>query len=170
MVSFSEALSSCPPSNHHQELLWKTTAPPRILAFAWLVLRGSILTMDNLQRHNVIVVNACPLCLANEKTMDHLLLNCWGAKEIWNSFFKSFDYSWILPDSILLLFNSWWSIFSGILFEVWSSSLPQIATGSFYGRLRLLLKFLLSLRWFEGTSLPIDNLQMCNMIVVNACT
>lgn len=38
--------------------------------------------MDNLRRRNMIMVNACPLCLAAEETMDHRLLNCWVAKEI----------------------------------------------------------------------------------------
>lgn len=81
MAAFFEPLSSCPPSDRQWELLWKTTAPG-VLVFAWLVLKGSILTMDNLRRRNMIMVNACPLCLAAEETMDHRLLNCWVAKEI----------------------------------------------------------------------------------------
>lgn len=56
--------------------LWKIEAHPRVLAFAWLALHCSILTLDNLHKRKVTVINACPLCLANEEYVNHLLLNC----------------------------------------------------------------------------------------------
>lgn len=72
---------------NHQGLwkvLWKMKAPPRVLAFGWLALRGCILTVDSLQRRKVLIVNLCPMCLAAEKTVDHLLV-CPVAFQIWNS-------------------------------------------------------------------------------------
>lgn len=63
--------------------LWKIKAPPRVSAFAWLGLHGSVLTMDNLRKRKVIVINAYPLCLADEKIVDHLLVNCRVAWEVW---------------------------------------------------------------------------------------
>lgn len=44
--------------------LWKSKAPPRVLVFGWLMLQGSIMTMDNLQRRGMVVVNAYPLCIS----------------------------------------------------------------------------------------------------------
>ena len=37
--------------------VWKSKAPPRVGAFAWLVISNAILTMDNFLRHNIIIVN-----------------------------------------------------------------------------------------------------------------
>eukprot|EP00268_Persea_americana_P012099 TRINITY_DN15081_c1_g4_i1.p1 TRINITY_DN15081_c1_g4~~TRINITY_DN15081_c1_g4_i1.p1 ORF type:complete len:107 (-),score=14.64 TRINITY_DN15081_c1_g4_i1:104-424(-) len=64
--------------------LWKFKAPPRILVFGWLALRNRILTMDNLRRRGMVVVNACPLCLKNEESMDQLLLRCNFAYRTWS--------------------------------------------------------------------------------------
>lgn len=67
--------------------------PPRVIAFAWLALRANILPMDNSCERRVIVVNAYPLCLADEKSIDHHLFNCRVAWAVWCSIIKKFDYS-----------------------------------------------------------------------------
>ena len=59
--------------------LWKIKAPPRVIAFGWSMLVSGmhgILTMDNLRRKKVIITNSCPMCLAEEESINHLLLNC----------------------------------------------------------------------------------------------
>ena len=63
--------------------IWKLKIPPRVMVFSWLALRGGILTMDNLCRRRKIIVNAYPMCLADEESVDHLLLNCRVAKGLW---------------------------------------------------------------------------------------
>lgn len=55
--------------------IWKVKASTRVIVFGWLVLRASILTMDNLWWWKKILVNAFPMCLGNEETVNHLL-NC----------------------------------------------------------------------------------------------
>lgn len=55
--------------------IWKVKASTRVIVFGWLVLRGSSLTMDNLWWWKKILVNAFPMCLGNEETVNHLL-NC----------------------------------------------------------------------------------------------
>lgn len=67
LSSFFEALSTSSPKNSHWKRLWKSKAPPRVLAFAWLAFRGSILGLNNHRRRNMIVVNACLMCLEAEK-------------------------------------------------------------------------------------------------------
>ena len=74
--------------------IWAADSP---LAFAWLALQSKTRTMDNLRRRNMIVVNACPLCLANEELVDHLLLHCRLTKSLCSSIFKDFSCSWFLP-------------------------------------------------------------------------
>ena len=87
--------------------LWKFKVPPRVAVFGWLALHGRILNLDNLRRRKIIIVNACPLCLASEETVDHLLLNCKVVQAVWKSVIGWFDCSWVLPSSLLDLFDAW---------------------------------------------------------------
>eukprot|EP00268_Persea_americana_P048725 TRINITY_DN5173_c0_g2_i1.p1 TRINITY_DN5173_c0_g2~~TRINITY_DN5173_c0_g2_i1.p1 ORF type:complete len:180 (+),score=24.39 TRINITY_DN5173_c0_g2_i1:1214-1753(+) len=80
--SFFSALSTNDNSKNQFEFLWKSMVLPRVIAFGWLVLRASIFTLDNLCKHKVTVVNACPLCLSAEESVDHLLLQCAMAQDI----------------------------------------------------------------------------------------
>ena len=53
--------------------------------FGWLALKNRILTMDNLRRKGIIVVNACLLCLQDEESVVHLLLKCKFTHRICNA-------------------------------------------------------------------------------------
>ena len=75
--------------------------------FGLLALRNSILTMDNLSRRGMIVVNCCPICIGDEESVDHLLLNRNVAQLIWRSVFASFGCSWVFPKCILELYQAW---------------------------------------------------------------
>lgn len=44
--------------------------PTRVLAFVWTTLLGKILTIDNFRRYGILLVNACPLCLKDEESID----------------------------------------------------------------------------------------------------
>ena len=76
--SVSSFFSSITRSNMRNPMvsIWKLKAPTRVVVFGWRVLRKIILTMENLRRRGKVVVNGCPMCLSEEETMDHLLLNC----------------------------------------------------------------------------------------------
>jgi hypothetical protein len=51
--------------------------PGRVLAFfAWLAAIGKILTMNNLRKRRVIVVDRCCMCKRNGDSVHYLLLNC----------------------------------------------------------------------------------------------
>lgn len=54
----------------------KLMSPPRVLVYGWLALQKIILTMDNLRRRGKILVNGCGMCLCEEESLYHLLLNC----------------------------------------------------------------------------------------------
>lgn len=54
--------------------LWKIKAPPRVIAFGWVALRGNILTQDNLHHRKMVMVNACPTCLSAKEAVDLFLI------------------------------------------------------------------------------------------------
>jgi hypothetical protein len=43
---------------------------------------GNILTLDNLRKRKVIVVDLCCMCKRSEESIDHLLLYCEIAREL----------------------------------------------------------------------------------------
>lgn len=100
--------------------------PPRVLAIAWLALHESIVTMDNLRKRKVIVINACSMCLRDEKSVNHLLLNCRVGWKVWCSLIRGFGYSWIPPRSIVDFFVGWQS-FAGSKKGKMMWSLPFVA-------------------------------------------
>ena len=48
-----------------------------------------------------------PMCLSDEESMNHLLLNCKIAQSLWMSVVGWFDCSWALPNSLTELFQAW---------------------------------------------------------------
>lgn len=81
-------------------------APPRVIAFGWIALHESILTMDNLRRQKIILVNASPMCLADEESVDHLLLRCKVAQEVLAHVVGLFGCHRVFPNSILEAFEA----------------------------------------------------------------
>jgi hypothetical protein len=75
----------------------------RVAFCAWSAALCKILTLDNLKKRHVIMVDRCCMCKKNGKSMDHLLL------AMWNALFTHFGMSWVMPTSIIDLFACWWT-------------------------------------------------------------
>ncbi|KAL5709840.1 hypothetical protein ACHQM5_020477 [Ranunculus cassubicifolius] len=83
------------------EKVWDLEIPFRICFFAWMAFLGRIQTMDNLNERGLNLVNLCVLCdEGEEEDVDHLLLRCTRANEVWEWFFGSFGVPWVKPRSI----------------------------------------------------------------------
>ena len=52
--------------------------------FLWTAARSVILTIDNLVKKNLPLVNWCCLCRCDEETVDHFLIHCKFAYALWN--------------------------------------------------------------------------------------
>ena len=76
--------------------------------FIWTAVRSKILTLDNLGRRGMVVVNRCWLCKVEGESVYHLLLHCVVASGLWNAFFSWFGLCWVLPRSVKELLASWW--------------------------------------------------------------
>ena len=59
--------------------------------FCWLARREYFLTIDNLRRRNHFIVNSFPMCLRDEETVNHLLIHCNFAYNVWVALFARFD-------------------------------------------------------------------------------
>jgi hypothetical protein len=90
--------------------IWRTKAPPRVAFFVWSAALGKILTLDNLKRRNIVLVNRCGICKKEEESIDHLLLHCERAQFLWNAFFSRFGLAWVMPRRVVDLLHCWWSV------------------------------------------------------------
>jgi hypothetical protein len=57
--SIYRALSHRGPVSFPWKSVWKSKAPPRVAFFVWMAVHSKILTLDNLGRRGLVVVNRC---------------------------------------------------------------------------------------------------------------
>jgi hypothetical protein len=67
--------------------VWRTTVLLRVTFFVWSAALRKILTINNLRKRFVIVVDWCVMGKRNGESVD-LLLHCEVACAIWNVFFN----------------------------------------------------------------------------------
>jgi hypothetical protein len=88
--------------------VWRTQAPSRAAFFAWSTTLGKILTLDNLRKWPIIVMDKCCMCKRDVEFVDHLL-HCDVASAFWSALFSRFGMSWVMPRRVIDLFVCWWS-------------------------------------------------------------
>jgi hypothetical protein len=88
--------------------VWRSQAPPMAAFFTWSAALGIILTLDNLRKRHIIIVDRCCLCKRDGESMDHILQHCDVASAMWNNIFSRFGISWVMPRSVLDLVACWW--------------------------------------------------------------
>jgi len=64
--------------------LWEAKLWPKITLFLWLVIRGRVLTWDNLQKRGFTGPSQCVLCCQNSEDMRHILDSCPMALDLWD--------------------------------------------------------------------------------------
>ena len=87
--------------------IWKTKATPRVTFLVWAAAMGRILTIDNLRKRHVIVIDWCYMCKECGESIAHLLLHCLAAREIWNFIFSMFNIFWVMPCGVMDLLSCW---------------------------------------------------------------
>uniref|UniRef100_A0A2N9HJW1 Reverse transcriptase domain-containing protein n=1 Tax=Fagus sylvatica TaxID=28930 RepID=A0A2N9HJW1_FAGSY len=64
------------------KIIWKAKVPPRIAFFSWTAALGKLLTIDNLRKRHLIIVDWCCLCKSSgAAVVDWLADLCWGYSE-----------------------------------------------------------------------------------------
>ena len=64
--------------------LWDRPQWPKISLFLWLVVRGKILTWENLQKRGFTGPSQCIICKKDREDMAHLLDSCPLASMLWD--------------------------------------------------------------------------------------
>jgi hypothetical protein len=71
--------------------------------FTWLAAFGKILTTDSLHRQVILIIDWCCMCKCKSESVDHLLLHCPIACELWDFLFCLVGISWVMPPSVIAL-------------------------------------------------------------------
>ena len=79
--------------------------PTKFSFFIWTEALRKIFTIDNLRRWKLVVVDWCCMCKRNGETIDHLLLHCLVAQELWNMVCSLFGAHWVMLCSVVKLWQ-----------------------------------------------------------------
>jgi hypothetical protein len=86
--------------------IWKVKVPVRVSFFAWTAAPGRILTLDNLRKRGLIVVDWCSMCKRSEESIDNLL-HCDVACALWGVLLSLFDVKWVINGRVIDLLACW---------------------------------------------------------------
>ena len=98
-----------PPLDFPYRSIWNPIVPPKLGFFAWEASWGKVLTLDQLKRRGIPLVNRCFLCEEKEETIDHLLIHCSRAKMLWDLLLAITDANWVFPRTVRQLLLAWQS-------------------------------------------------------------
>jgi len=72
-------------TTRYWESIWKVRVPPCVLFFPWCAVL-EMLTIDNLRRWGLILMDWCFMCKNHWESVVHLFLHCAMAWELWSLF------------------------------------------------------------------------------------
>ena len=87
--------------------IWKQKIPSRVVFLVWTATLGKCLMIDNLRKRKVWILDWCYMCKCNGESVDHLLLHCLVAMDMWAMVFSLFGVSWVMPQFIVGLLACW---------------------------------------------------------------
>ena len=88
-------------------MMWNPIVPTKVGFFAWEVLWGKVLTMNQLKKRGLPLASRCPLCKEAEETIEHLLIHCPKTWSLWTTLFNVARGGWICPFSAKDPFLRW---------------------------------------------------------------
>ena len=93
--------------------VWRSKVPPRVAFFSWIASLGKILTTENLWYKGVTVVDWCFMCKKSGESVNHILLHCPIAYDLWSMVWAPFGLQWVMLHGVSDLFLSWQGSFGG---------------------------------------------------------
>eukprot|EP00253_Pinus_taeda_P021304 PITA_21304 len=92
---------------NHWRITWKSEAIPKIKFFTWLLLKGKVLTVENLSKRGINGPSRCPNCCSAEETMHHLFIDCPFAKRCWTKMSSLGNIDWQPHQNIAETLYEW---------------------------------------------------------------
>ncbi|KAM0859415.1 hypothetical protein ACQ4PT_047201 [Festuca glaucescens] len=94
--------------NKEWELIWKSSAPPKVKTFTWKLARNGLPTQQNFRKRKMDNLGICTICGTEEEDMFHALITCPPARNLWNQMRECWDLpnekilentgrDWVLP-------------------------------------------------------------------------
>lgn len=128
------------PSEKKWSRLWGQKLWPKITLFLWLLLRGRILTWENLRRRGMTGPSMCVLCHKVEETSNHLFKGYEWSQAVWESGRQTFDKPGPKGQSIQNIIEHWrdkifknailnriWETYPGfVVWEIWKEQNSRI--------------------------------------------
>ena len=125
-------------------LLWDTWAPLKTKLFLWLAFRRRHWTVDRRRRHGLDAHANCLLCDQEPETIDHIVVTCSYAKQIWWNIRAALNETSALRhcDNVLKWWEVWrclWvgeykqgadSIFALVAWEIWKERNARLFRGA----------------------------------------
>lgn len=106
--SYYQVLAGEANTAFHWTAIWLTRAPTKVSFFDWCAVKDRILTIDNLMRHEMVIVNQCCMWFRDVESVAHLLIHCPIAKELWDEALVSWGMSWVFPSTVVELIQEWY--------------------------------------------------------------
>ena len=89
-------------------LMWsRSLLGLQVAFFSWTAALGKILSTGNLRKRGIKVLDQCCMCKKDGESVDHLLLHCPIAYELWTMVFCLFGIEWIMPKRVINMFAAW---------------------------------------------------------------
>lgn len=88
--------------------VWKTWEPSRCKFFIWLAIKNRVWTAERLTKSGLPHPDACTICDQSDKTIQHILVSCVFALEVWTWTLSKLGLVSIAPSAELHPFSSWW--------------------------------------------------------------
>jgi hypothetical protein len=90
------------------EAIWESKGTPKSKRFMWLAAQHRIWTSDRRARHGLQRTSAaCFVCLQEEDTAEHLLIQCVFAREVWQRCKQLLEANFEIPSTQSTL-EDWW--------------------------------------------------------------
>ena len=105
--SYYQGLTNSVDQSFPWKTVWKSKVPSRVAFFVWTAALGNILTIDNLRKWQILILDWCCMCKRNGESVDHLLIHCPIAFDLWSMVFTLFGIHWVMPKTVVDLLACW---------------------------------------------------------------
>ena len=82
-------------------------SPLELLFFVWTTALGNILTIDNLRKRHILILDWCCMCKINGESIDHLFIHCSIDFDLWSMVFTLFGIHWVMSKTVVDLLACW---------------------------------------------------------------